>query len=262
MSASAATGPAARARARSPRRGGARETLDGLTTMALGVSHDFNNFLTAILGNALIVRRRLNPAEAGAAHVMQIESTAREAIDLANALLLFAGYGRVECARVNLGTMVGRMARQFRSMAPQGVSVRTRIAPRLPPCEVNADLIRRALLNLVENAADALADTRGTISIQLGAQRVAEGDLDGFLLSETCLPGRYVRIDVCDTGRGMPQRVRARMFNPFFSTKIRGRGMGLTPVFGAARCHRGALKVVSRPRKGTTVTLLLPCSAA
>jgi two-component system, cell cycle sensor histidine kinase and response regulator CckA len=240
----------------------ARETLDGLSTMAAGVSHDFNNFLTAILGNAVIVQRSPALRDADAAHAMRIASTAREAIDLANAFLLFSGRGQVERARMNLGTLVRRMTCQFKSMAPKGGSVRTRIAPHLPPCEVNADLIRRSLLNLVENAADALGDTRGTIRISLAVQRVAEGGLNGYLLGESCLPGRYVRIAVSDTGRGMTRRIRTRMFHPFFSTKIRGRGMGLTTVFGAVRSHRGALDVESRPRQGTTVTLCLPCSAA
>ena len=238
------------------------ETVERLSTMAAGLSHDFNNFLAAVLGNATIVKRSLQPDEPCTEHVRQIESTSQEAIALANEMLLFSGRGAVELKRFNLGATVRRMTCMLKELAPRGMKFRVHVASNLPACDGNEDLIQRAIANLVENATDALADLDGRIGVKLDTVRVADGTLDGFLLAEHCLPGRYVRLQVSDTGCGMTQRVKARMFDPFFSTKIRGRGMGLTVVFGAVRCHRGAITVESVLHKGTTVTFLLPCSAA
>jgi signal transduction histidine kinase len=253
--------PNASSRPDSCRRRGS-DHVDSLSAMAAGLSHDFNNFLAAILGNAVIVKRCLAPDALCAEHVRQIESTTQEAIARAADMLRFSGRGQVDIARLNLGALIRRIACVLKGLAPRGVKFQVRVAPNLPPCDGNEDFIHRSIVNLVENAADALADMSGSIVVRLDTLRVADGSLDGFLFAEYCRPGRYVRVRVSDTGRGMTRRVKARMFDPFFSTKIRGRGMGLTVVFATARCHRGALNVETAPRKGTTVTLLLPCSAA
>ena len=228
--------------------------------MAAGLAHDFNNLLAAVLGNAAIVRRSLDAESAVMSHARQIETITREAVDLANEMLLYSGRGTIDLKRFNLAQTIRRMKRVLEGMAPRGVKIRVQAEAGRLPIEGDEDLVRRAIVNLVENGCEALADRNGSVTVKVETVSLGPSDVQDFVLADHFVDGRYIRIQVSDTGCGMPRRIRDRMFEPFFSTKIRGRGMGLTTVLGAVRAHRGAVNVVTAPRKGATVTLLLPAA--
>ncbi|MBN1556859.1 MAG: hypothetical protein JW951_01790 [Lentisphaerae bacterium] len=243
-----------------PRRRRSEETFTSLSTMASGLAHDFNNLLAAVLGNAAIVRRSLDPDSAAMSYACRIESTTREAVDLANDLLRYSGRGAIRLERCRVGALVREMKETLARTSPPGVSLRIRAASGLPPVDGDAALIRRAVLNLAENAMEALADMEGSVTVAVDVLRSGPPSSATFRFTESARGKPFLRIRVADTGCGMPRRVAKHMFDPFFSTKIRGRGMGLTPVMAAARCHRGALTVATAPRQGTTVSLYLPAA--
>jgi CheY-like chemotaxis protein len=114
------------------------------------------------------------------------------------------------------------------------------------------------VLNLIVNGAEAIGAVEGTITITTGVRPVEREDLAGWMCDEGLTPGEYVLLTIADTGCGMDDATRARIFDPFFSTKFTGRGLGLAAVLGIVRSHGGALKVESEVGRGTTFSILLP----
>lgn len=117
-------------------------------------------------------------------------------------------------------------------------------------------------MNLVINAAEAIGTERGVITVCTGMTRVSEGELLTTLMGEDVRPGEFAYLDVMDTGSGMDAQTLRRIFDPFFSTKFTGRGLGLAAVLGIVRGHKGALKVESQPGRGTSFRLYLPPAEA
>jgi hypothetical protein len=121
-------------------------------------------------------------------------------------------------------------------------------------------LLGQAISNLVANASDSIVDASGTISVSTGVMECQREDFESMYLRENLPPGKYIYVQVADTGCGMAPDLVGRAFDPFFTTKIRGRGMGLSTVIGVARAHDGALRIQTAPDKGSTFTVLFPCS--
>jgi CheY-like chemotaxis protein len=113
-------------------------------------------------------------------------------------------------------------------------------------------------MNLVINAAEAIGDASGTITLATGAQHVTESAARTMLVGQDVPPGPYVYLEIADTGCGMDQDTLSRIFEPFFTTKFTGRGLGLSAIMGIVRGHKGALRVYSEPGHGTTFKVLLP----
>jgi CheY-like chemotaxis protein len=127
--------------------------------------------------------------------------------------------------------------------------------------EADATQLRQVVMNLILNASEALEEKSGVIAVNTGARECDQAYLQGCFLGETLQPGLYVYLEVTDTGCGMDRQTIDRVFEPFFSTKFAGRGLGLTAVFGIVRGHRGAFRVDSEPGRGTTFRVLFPASA-
>jgi signal transduction histidine kinase len=121
--------------------------------------------------------------------------------------------------------------------------------------------LRRIALGLARNAADALGERVGTVTVRTGVAEVDEARLARVQPSDTLAPGRYVFLEVSDTGCGMDAETRARILDPFFTTKSPGRGLGLSEVLGLVRAQGGGIDIESEPGKGTRVAVLFPAPA-
>ncbi|RME84870.1 MAG: response regulator, partial [Zetaproteobacteria bacterium] len=133
------------------------------------------------------------------------------------------------------------------------------LADNLPPIYADPAQLRQVVMNLVINASEAIGEKSGAITIRTGVMHADEAYLrTTFVPEEKIKPGRYVFLEVSDTGSGMDAATMARIFEPFFTTKFTGRGLGLSAVLGIVRAHHGAIKVYSEPGKGTTVKVLFP----
>ncbi len=238
------------------------QKLESLGVLAGGIAHDFNNLLVAILGNASLVLLDL-PSEAPARKALeQIETAAQRAADLTRQMLAYAGKGRFVVQRLNINAVVEEMTHLLHASISKNVVLRYHLARELPAVEADATQLRQVVMNLVVNAAEAIEGEQGIISITTGVQWADRAYLSEVYLAPDLPEGAYVFIEVADNGRGMDAATRAKIFDPFFTTKFTGRGLGLAAVLGIVRGHKGALKVYSEPRKGSTFNVLLPSTTS
>lgn len=128
----------------------------------------------------------------------------------------------------------------------------------LPPVMADAGQIQQVVMNLITNASEAIGDLNGSIILSTGVQWFEQVILDGSRLEEKLTAGRYVWMEVSDTGCGMDEETLHKLFDPFFTTKFTGRGLGMSAVLGIIRAHKGAFLVESRPAAGTTIRVLFP----
>jgi PAS domain S-box-containing protein len=234
------------------------EKLEGIGLLAGGLAHDFGNLLTPILGHAELLLRKLPEDSPLRARVETIRIAADRAGDLVHQLLVVSGRGAMEPRPVDLGDLIAESAALLEPVLPSEVSLRTEIASALPPVAGDPSQLRQVILNLVANARDALAGRGGTIVVRALAVDVDEAQASVLQLRERVELGPAVLLEVEDDGPGMDAATRARLLEPFFTTKPQGRGLGLASVVGIVRRHRGGLEVDSNPGRGTIFRILLP----
>jgi PAS domain S-box-containing protein len=232
---------------------------ESLGVLAGGVAHDFNNILTVILGSAGLARRALPAGSPANANLDQIEQASRRAADLCRQLLAYAGRGQVVVGRTDLNKLIRDSAALLEVPASKRARVHLEPDPAAPYIQADTAQVRQVLVNLVMNAAEALGESGGEVRVRTGVEEVPAGPPEpGYHLPPA--PGRYVRLEVSDTGPGIAPDVKARMFDPFYSTKFAGRGLGLAAVLGIVRTHKGAIRVDTAAGRGTTVRVLWPAA--
>ena len=234
------------------------QRLESIGVLAGGIAHDFNNLLTAILGNAGLALLELPPKSNTYATVERIVRAAEQAADLTKQMLAYSGRGHFLIRPLDLNTIIAESRSLIDTSIGMDVELRYDLAHTLPAVEADAAQIRQVLLNLVLNAAEAINDQAGVIELHTTAVSAAQAGLAQLDLAPEQIAEEYVLLRVSDTGGGMDAETRTRMFDPFFSTKFTGRGLGLAAVLGIVRGHHGGLRVQSEPGRGTIVTVLLP----
>ncbi|GAB4201761.1 MAG: hypothetical protein OHK0022_24100 [Roseiflexaceae bacterium] len=222
-----------------------------LRTLAGGIAHDLNNLLMTVMGNAEMVRLDLVTQHTAAAALSSIEAATQRATDLARQLLAYAGGRRLMRQPLDLNALVQDVVLLLASTKLRPFQLDLRLAPGLPVGLADATQIRQVVQNLVINAAEAMGDQGGTLML---ATECCELPADTSELAA----GAYLKLTISDTGTGMDEATRARIFEPFFSTKALGRGLGLAAVEGMVRDHQGGISVQSEPGQGATFTVLLP----
>lgn len=239
-----------------------RETqkLESLGLLAGGIAHDFNNLLVAILGNASLALSDLPSDSPARESVEQIELASRRAADLARQLLAYSGRGRFDVHVLDLNMLIGEVAQLLRASIPKGVQLRLDLAPELPAIEADGTQLRQVVMNLVVNAGEAIGGGDGRVVVRTFALELDRDYLSRTVLDDELPPGTYIALEVDDSGAGMDEATRARIFDPFFSTKFTGRGLGLAAVLGIVRGHRGAIQVYSEPGGGTSFRILIPAT--
>jgi signal transduction histidine kinase/CheY-like chemotaxis protein len=234
------------------------QKLESLGVMAGGIAHDFNNLLQVILSNTDLIRMAL-PEDHSTQKLLQgiLQSTERAA-SLAGQMLAYSGKGRFTLELLDPARLVSGMADLLRSLASKKVVLALEISTDLPSIHADVAQIRQLVVSLVSNAAEAIGEREGTITLQL-AQVHATRQLLAPLHQSGELPeGDYLALTIIDDGCGMDEATQARVFEPFFTTKFTGRGLGLAAALGIMHAHRGAIGIKSAPGRGTTVTILLP----
>jgi CheY-like chemotaxis protein len=174
-------------------------------------------------------------------------------------MLAYSGRGHFLIQPLDLNAIIAESRSLIDTSISTGVDLRYNLAPALPTIEADAAQIQQVLLNLVLNAVEAIDGQAGLIELHTAAVPAAQAELTQLDIAPEQFADQYVLLRVSDTGSGMDAETRTRMFDPFFSTKFTGRGLGLAAVLGIVRGHRGGLHVQSEPGHGTVVTVLLPC---
>ncbi|GAA1800844.1 hypothetical protein GCM10009682_23100 [Luedemannella flava] len=237
--------------------------LESLGQLAGGVAHDFNNLLAIISNYTAFIAEELDAAIAAGDRrwepvrqdLAQVEKAAQRAIELTHQLLTFGRDEPLAPRSVDVNEVVREVAALVRRSLGARVRLRVRLRPDLGPAHADAGECAQVLLNLAVNARDAMP-TGGTIAIETDRIMVDTSTI----APSSPPPGRYVRLRVSDTGDGMTPEVLEHIFEPYFTTRPEGTGLGLSVVHEIVEHSGGALSVESTPGLGTAVTVLLPAT--
>jgi len=225
--------------------------LDSLGVLAGGIAHDFNNLLTAIQGNVALAKMHVDPQGKAHQRLEEAEKASRRAQTLTQQLLTFSKGG----APVRKSALVGELIEESASFAVRGSNVRCEfeLPGDLWPVDVDVGQFSQVVNNLIINADQAMPKG-GTIRVSAANAEI--GDRDGLPVKN----GKYVRISVTDQGIGIPREYLGRIFDPYFTTKRKGSGLGLATVYSIVKKHDGCIAVRSEPGTGTTFEFHLPAS--
>jgi PAS domain S-box-containing protein len=237
------------------------QKLESLGLLAGGVAHDFNNLLTVIQGNAGMLREAKDEPEVAQGCLRNIEDTCRRASDLVRQMLAYSGRGRVHVQFTDLNRLIQEIAQLLSISIPKSVSLRYELAEELPPVAADVAQLQQVVMNLVTNAAEAIGDEVGCVTLRSGLCLLGETDVTGLRVADALKPGPFVFLEVADTGSGMDGETQARIFDPFFTTKFTGRGLGLAAMQGIVRGHGGGVEIQSSPGAGTLFRVYLPAQS-
>jgi len=229
---------------------------ESLGILAGGIAHEFGNLMTILLTNLALAR--LPESSPARDRVRQIEAAANKATDLCQKLQAYSGRVRFVMASIDLSALVDDLLRLMRSVLPVHVTIEQDLPPNMPRVEADAGQMRLAVVSLITNAVEAIGDRPGTIAVRARVRRFTRTDFEDASGRWQTPDGDYVCLEISDSGSGMGEETRRRMLEPFFTTKVTGRGLGLPAVHGIVRAHRGAFAVTSEIGRGTTVRVFLP----
>lgn len=237
------------------------QKMESIGYLAGVIAHDFNNLLSVTLGYVGLLQREL-PSDAPAqTSLQQIELATRQASDLTRQLLAYAGQGRIMLVPCNLNQIIREVGVLLHASIAPEIALHEQLAPTLPTLEGDMTQMRQMMMNLILNAIEAIG-AAGSITITTGTRWCARNTLADLDVGADNGEGLYVVLEIVDTGCGIDAPTRAKIFDPFYTTKLSGRGLGLAAVLGIVRGHCGAIAVASAPGAGTTFTVWLPTQPA
>ena len=236
------------------------DKLKSLGVLAGGIAHDFNNLLAAIAGNLDLAMMDLDPTSPIRAQLQAANVATQRATDLTQQMLAFSGRGRFVLAEVDLSDLVGGMAELLSASISKKSSLRLNLASELPFIIADAPQVQQILINLITNASDALSEKPGLITVTTCVRECDSDALARSRCGQSLKPGTYVVLEVRDSGCGMDDAVQRQLFDPFFSTKFTGRGLGMSAVLGIVRGHSAGVLVSSQPSDGSAISILFPAT--
>jgi PAS domain S-box-containing protein len=236
------------------------QKLESLGVLAGGIAHDFNNILLAIIGNADLALMKISPESPATDNLRKIEQAASRAADLSKQMLAYSGRGKFVIEHTDLNRVLEEMLHMLEVSISKKIALRLNLTRPLPFIEADITQMHQVIMNLIINASEAIGDDGGVITITTSCADCNTDYLSNIAPSEQLPEGKYVILEVVDTGCGMDQNTMAKIFDPFFTTKFTGRGLGMAAVHGIIRGHKGAISVYSEPGKGSIFKILLPAS--
>ena len=236
------------------------QKLESLGVLAGGIAHDFNNILTIIISCCSLAQVR--PDMVGEL-LPEIDKAAQRAADLCRQMLTYAGKSLMTMKQIKMVELVEDMIRMLKATINQNVTITSDLASaELPSIQGDASQLRQIVMNLIINAAEAIGEGRGEIRIILAETIVGAEDSEKDHLGRIIPAGQYVCLEVTDNGCGMDDETKQRVFEPFYTTKFTGRGLGMSAVLGIITAHKGALQLFSHTEKGTSFKVYLPVQSS
>ena len=234
------------------------QKLESLGVMAGGIAHDFNNLLLAVMGNIDLALEDL-PEDAEARPSLESAvKAARRGADLTRQILAYSGKTQAQITEVDLNDLVRENAGILATILDKKAVLSLATGAAVPPVMGDPAQIQQVIMNLMTNASESLCGESGTVRLATGVTICSAEQMAGNRTDAPPKPGRYVWLEVSDTGCGMDEETLSRLFDPFFTTKFTGRGLGMSAVLGIMKAHQGAIFVESTPGGGTTTRLLFP----
>jgi signal transduction histidine kinase len=234
------------------------QKTESLGLMAGGIAHDFNNLIAGMMCQTDLAMEKLAEEDPAEEHVRTVQKAIKQASELTNQLLIYAGERQIVRSSVQLTELINGMKDLLKVPVKRSMRQIYVMSDSLPRIDADATQVRQVVLNLVMNAADAIGSNQGSIKISTGVRDLSDDDTVGDVLVGIMATGRYVYLQVEDSGCGMDEADRRKIADPFFSTKTGGRGLGLAVVAGIVRGHGGILAVESEAGHGSIFRVLLP----
>lgn len=234
------------------------ERLESLGVLAGGMAHDFNNLLTCVLGHADMAGADLSPIHPAQRNLDVLRSAAQRASGLTRKLLEYAGRRGGEPSVTSLAEILVEMEPLLTAVAPAKIKVEVKGTDRAVAARIDRTQVEQIVLNLVMNAAQAIGAQQGFIQVSIDERDLAAGFLGRAALGSDLAPGRYALLIVRDDGPGIAPEVLSRLFDPYFSTKGSGRGLGLASVLGIVKRCCGGIHVETDLGHGTTFSIFFP----
>jgi two-component system, cell cycle sensor histidine kinase and response regulator CckA len=234
------------------------QKFESLGVMAGGIAHDFNNLLTGVLGGVDVVRERLAAHKPVDEVLENMRTAATQGAELARQMLAFSGRGSLVFESLLPADVVDEMLPLIESSLTKTRELEVRLERDTPSIEGDINQLRHVVFNLVGNACEATKSAGGKISISVSMVRADRSLLASMYIDDNLPEGEYAVLEIADNGSGIEPKHLRRIFEPFFSTKFTGRGLGLAVVLGIVRGHRGGIAVESEIGTGTTVRVYLP----
>ncbi len=235
------------------------QRMDSLGVLTGGIAHDFNNMLTGILAQTSLAAHMLSEEHAAYPHIRKATKSAVSAAELTRQLLVYAGKTHTEAQQLDLNKVVRDTINIVDATLPSTVELKTHLFSS--PLFVCGDYgqMQQVVLNLLINGIQAMQAEPGSLQISTVLETIAESHKGLLAWGQQPLPaGEYVRLSVQDSGIGMNDETKKHIFDPFYTTKEEGHGLGLSAILGIVRSHGGVIDVESQLGQGTTFTILLP----
>lgn len=228
--------------------------MAAVATLAAGIAHEFNNALAGVTGNVDLLEMKAGDGGGFTKYFQGIRQSCHRMHDLSRRLLAYAKGAPREAESFHLETSIEKMIKTLRREMPDRIALDIRVAP--PDLTGRIDLLQLQIVlsELMKNAAEAIQGT-GTIRLDVGEERVEPSTEPRM---QAMAPGDYLRIIVEDTGEGMDAETQSRLFEPFFTSKFIGRGVGMSVVYGIVKGYGGDIRVLSAPGEGASVTVYFP----
>jgi signal transduction histidine kinase len=235
-----------------------RRRVENVGTLAAGIAHDFRNLLGSVLAETELALANLDEGLSPRQELQTIQALALRASEICRELMDASRQESPRRESVDLSSLVSEMMELLRISISKTTKFETRLDPGLPAVLGDAPQLRRVAMNLIINASEAIGG-RGIIRVATTSVTNGAGPAGRNHLPELT-QGDYLRLEVSDTGRGMGHEELARIFEPSFTTKSAGRGLGLSLVREIVQAHGGAVRVASSPGCGATFHVFLPCA--
>ena len=232
--------------------------FESLSSLAGGIAHDFNNLLCVVLGNAQLLQDEFVPNHPARPLLSAVEEAARCAAELSGQMLAYSGRALLVVSPLSLDAVLEELRPAIAASLPGPTRITWQLAGDGATIDGDRDQLRRLISSLLQNAVDALSRPDAEIVVRSSTRTLDADALAQCHPGGATVPGAYAVVEVVDPGHGIAPESRGRLFEPFFSTKAVGRGLGLAAALGITRAHRGAIRIESAVGLGTTVTVALP----
>jgi PAS domain S-box-containing protein len=234
------------------------EKRESLGHLAAGIAHDLNNILQGIVGNLQLAQTRITDPYRASEKLTAIGELTDRAAQLARRMLAYTGQPPLAATRFELGRLLDEALPALTELLPGGVALHVGGGPAGAAIHADHEMILQALRELITNAGEAFQGSEGLVTVMWQETLMPPTDSAPWAEHVDLPTGEYVVLRVRDDGVGMDAQTLPRVFDPFFSTKFRGRGLGLASAQGIARSHDGDLVLTSEPGEGATAYLILP----
>ena len=231
------------------------QKMESLGVLAGGIAHDFNNILAIIMGYCSLVKMDSEHVED---YISVMEKAAERGAELCRQMLAYAGKAIILVTDIHLCLLVNEMVDMLGKTLPQNAALKVECSPGIPLFKGDAAQIQQVIMNLIINASEAIGEEQGEIRVSLTKTAIQADNTENDYKGKAIPQGVYACLEITDTGCGMDSETRQRLFEPFYTTKFTGRGLGMSAVLGIVATHKGVLQLFSQPGVGTTFKIYLP----